>query len=485
MIDLHGFWVPSLRRSSPKKAGLRFEVLGKSSSVQSCWLACRDHNMTHFLEQVKRFFRQCRKTRREVMKPFHKVLLVAGILLVTALIVVYFRERLFKPVEEAPQEQGVGSTESPISEAPLPVNAAPARRGEVVLRISATGLTHPKREVLIGPKVSGKIVTLAAVEGKAVRQGQLLLKLDDREYRLALAEARSALLDAQVQYGLLKTEQRTTVLGDTAGNLPSRLDVQAAKRRWEEVNQRGRDKEISEEEYERARLHYETALIFSGEKREELMANKSGLAKALITLKRAELNLSYTEIRAPFSGIVRDVKVEKGQHVSQGQECFKLLDLSEVGVELSVLESEIGLVKEGRKADVTFAAYPGEVFHGGVVSVNPRVDAETKTCRVRVRLVNPQGKLKAGMYAFAKLEAQVFHNRFIVPKEAVLVRDNRKLVFIVREGLAKCCYVDMRLEDEHSVEVIGSSFDLKEGELVITSGHYTLAHDAPVKVVEK
>jgi len=419
------------------------------------------------------------------MKSFRTITLVTGAVVVTALVAVYFKDRLFEQKKNAPPEEVPSGGESLAPVAPLPVTAAPAHRGDLVLRISATGLTRPRREVLITPKVGGEIVTLPAVEGRAVQQGELLLKLDDREYRLALAEARSALLDAQVQYGLLKTEQRANVIGDTAGNLSSRFDVQAAKRRWEEVSGRQGEGRISEEEYERARLNYETALIFSGEKREELIANKSGLAKALNALKRAELNLSYTELRAPFSGIVGDVQVEKGQHVSPGQECFKLVDLSQMEVDLGVLESEIGLVKEGRKAEVSFVAYPGEVFVGQVVSINPRVDAESKTCRVRVRLENPQGKLKAGMYAFAKLEAQIFHNRFLVPKEAVLVRDNRKLVFIVREGLAKWCYVDTGLEDEHSVEILGSAFDLKEGELVITSGHYTLAHDTPVRVVEK
>lgn len=88
------------------------------------------------------------------------------------------------------------------------------------------------------------------------------------------------------------------------------------------------------------------------------------------------------------------------------------------------------------------------------------------------------------MCAFAKLQAQIFCDRFIVPKEAGLVRDNRRLLFIVRDGLAKPCYLDTGLEDEQSVEILGSAFDVKEGELVITSGHYTLAHDTPVRVGE-
>ena len=119
-----------------------------------------------------------------------------------------------------------------------------------------------------------------------------------------------------------------------------------------------------------------------------------------------------------------------------------------------------------------------------MVTINPIVDPQSKTCRVTVELDNPQGKLKEGMFTFVELEAQIFKHRFIVPKEAILIRDQRKLVFILRNGLAKWCYVTTGLEDDQFVEILDSTLGLEEGELVLTKGHYTLTHDAPVKVVK-
>ncbi len=133
-------------------------------------------------------------------------------------------------------------------------------------------------------------------------------------------------------------------------------------------------------------------------------------------------------------------------------------------------------------AEVTFPAYPGETFHGRVVHINPMVDPETKTTKVTVRLENPDKRILPGMFAYAKLEAQIFKDRFLVPKEAILVRDQRKLVFIIRDGLAKWCYVETGLENEEFAEILDSTFGLKPGEMVITSGHYTLVHDARVTV---
>ncbi|MDZ7261250.1 MAG: efflux RND transporter periplasmic adaptor subunit, partial [candidate division KSB1 bacterium] len=373
-------------------------------------------------------------------------------------------------------------TESAAETVPLAVEASPARIGDLVRRISATGLTEAIRQVVITPKVGGEIAELPVSEGQFVKKGELLMNLDDREYQLALAEAKDALLDAQVEYGLLlrQGDRETGRQGERGHS----RDWEVAKADWEEAQEKYRKGEISDSEYEQARLEWETAQIFSGEKRQELIANKSGLSKALISVKRAELNLSYTEIRAPFSGYVGNLEVEKGQRVSPGQECFKLVDLSQLKVEVGVLESEVGLLQVGRKAVVTFPAYPGEEFHGKVVTINPLVAPESKTCRATVLVENPGGKLKAGMFAYVKLEAQIFKNRFVVPKEAILIRDNRKLLFIVREGLAKWCYVETGLENEELVEITDSTFGLKEGELVITSGHYTLTHDAPVKVIE-
>lgn len=212
------------------------------------------------------------------------------------------------------------------------------------------------------------------------------------------------------------------------------------------------------------------------------MAHKSGLTAAALGVLRAELNLSYTELRAPFSGWVADLQVEAGQQVVSGQTCFKLLDLSQIEVELQVLESEIGLVAAGRAAEITFPAYPGDRFHGKVLHFNPTVQRDSKTATVTVRLDNPQTRLLPGMFAYAKLQSQIFKDRLLVPRDAILIRDQRKLLFIVRDGLAKWCYVETGLENEEFVEILNSSFGLKPEEMVITAGHYTLTHDARVEI---
>lgn len=371
---------------------------------------------------------------------------------------------------------------TPKEETAAAAEAAPARIGDLVMRISATGQTRAQREIIVLPKISGTIVQLPVGDGQFVRAGELLLKLDDREYRLAVAEAQDRLLGAQADFGMLQREEKR---GESAEHTPVkeggnvRLDeLKQAEGEFVEIRRKHSQGQVSEDEFLRSKIKYETAQVLAGKKRDELLAHRTGLTAAELALQRAELNLGYTEIRAPFSGSVADLRVKTWQQISAGHECFKLVDLSQMEVE--VLESEIGLVEKGRKAEVTFPAYPGETFQGRVISINPIVDRESKTVKVTVRLANPNRRILPGMFAYAKLETQIFKNRLLVPIEAVLTRDQRKLVFIVRDGLAKWCYVETGLENEEFVEILNSSFALKPGEMVITSGHYTLVHDVAV-----
>ena len=407
----------------------------------------------------------------------------AGIVLLLGLLVLLSCSK-----KEEKKVEG-GNLPKPAAEAPIPVRAERAFVGTLVLNVSATGTARAPREVAVVPKVGGQIVELPVKEGDFVGKGELLVKLDDREYRLAVADAQDQLLQAELEFGLLMKGSVGDTLPDSSrsagGNafLPDSLPYWSLLSPKPPILSGQTDRTISDDSTFLSVLARDIADILSGKRRREVMAQKSGLAKAVLALRRAQLNLSYTEIRAPFSGYVGDLAVKEGQQISPGQICLKLVDLSNIEVYLQVLESEIGLVKVGRKAHIRFSAYPDETFEGKVVAINPLIDPESKTATVIVRLPNPQKKILPGMFASAKLEAQIFSDRLLVPKEAILVRDQRKLVFVVREGRAKWCYVKTGRENDKYVEILDSAFHLKPGEWVITEGHYTLVHDARVRII--
>jgi len=155
---------------------------------------------------------------------------------------------------------------------------------------------------------------------------------------------------------------------------------------------------------------------------EEIARARSGLDQAEVSMRQARLQLARSRVQAPFRGRIADLEVVPGQHVTVGAELMTVVDLDPIHVEVSVLEAELGLLGEGRRASVRFAAFSGESFEGRIESVNPVVGPEQRTGRVVVLLPNPGGLIKPGMYAEVSLAATSFPDRLLVPRAAILER---------------------------------------------------------------
>ena len=222
--------------------------------------------------------------------------------------------------------------------------------------------------------------------------------------------------------------------------------------------------------------------------RERVARAQSGLDQAQVALERSQLRLARARVGAPFGGRVADIKVSQGHRVRTGDELMTIVDLDPIKVEVQVLERQVGLLAMGRVAQVTFAAFPGELFLGRIETINPMIESDSRTARVTVRIPNPGGRILPGMYARVSLEARRFANRILVPKDAVLERDRRTMLFVYegdeRGGLAKWNYVTTGLENDSLVEILDNPDTemLKPGQIVLVDGHYTLIHDAVVRL---
>ena len=365
---------------------------------------------------------------------------------------------------------------------PVRVQVAPAFVGELVQYVTASGVTEAVREVEIKPLVSGKVVQVAVRDGQPVRKGDLLVQLDDREYQIAFREARSQLLSAQAEYAL-RMEDRQPIVRDS---LPLGTNgFHDLGKRYREALAAYRQGTLSEAEFRKIEREYRAAEVFSGQQRDELIAQQSGLSAAEAQFERAKYQLDNCRITAPFAGIAGDVQVHPGDYISTGQTLLRLVDLSRLKLQLEVLESEMGNIRRGEAIEARFAAFPDTVFRGQIIGINPTVNPETRTGTVIAEIPNPGALLKSGMFATVRIAVNRYPNRLLVPRSAVVERDRRQLVFIVRDGKAFWCYVDTGLENDDYVEVVSSAFDLKPGEPVIIDGHFALAHNAPVEVDER
>jgi len=400
----------------------------------------------------------------------------ASFVVIAAVLLFFFV--LKKPQAMAPENSGAGPAAESYSqpqmpaETPIPVRVVEARTGELIIRLKFPGEAVTDRKIVMKTEVTGVVKELRAREGVHVKPGDLLAALDDARYRLALERQQASRLRLLSEMLL---EKQFGQLTEGLGAAPEK--IAKAKENFARAETGFREGLVSPADFELASKDYEMALIETGLRKEEVMAASKGLTQAEIDVRTAELDLEKARIRAPFGGIITDIKVSPGEHLEFGRDLFTLVDISEVKVIAKVLESEVGKIKAGRKVDLRFSAFPNKVFKGAVEAISPVVNPGDKTCAVHVSLQNPQEEIKPGMHAEVEIAAEIHKDRLLLPQDAVLVRGGRKLVFVVEEGVAKWRYIEVGLENGSYVEVLDG---VKEGEKVIVEGHFTLAHDARV-----
>ncbi|PKL79278.1 MAG: hypothetical protein CVV25_08525 [Ignavibacteriae bacterium HGW-Ignavibacteriae-4] len=345
-------------------------------------------------------------------------------------------------------------------------------RGDLVKSTNTNGLIRANKEIDVVSNISGYINEIKVFEGKKVNGGELLISLDDREFRIALKEAEDRLIEARVEYGFLAKD---TAVDST--NIKNAAIIEKEISTLEENYKNGL---MNESKYLSEKEELELKLIFTGAKREELILNKSGYSRAVNAKERAKLNLEYTLIKAPFQGVIGDLDMSVGQRVNPGEKLFKLLDISKLRIDVGVLESEITEIAKDNTAKITVTALPNQKYIGRVVFVSPYIDPINKTCKVTVEINNPDAKLKPGMFAQVNIETESLKNKILIPKDALLVRDRRNLVFVLEEKLARWKYVDIGEQNDLFIEILKG---VVPGEDVIVEGQYTLAHDARVRVI--
>lgn len=331
--------------------------------------------------------------------------------------------------------------------APQPVVGAEVVLDTLWIEVETSGRSQAFRRVELRAQADGIAMEVPARENRLVRAGDLLLAIDTIEYALEVTQARSELLRAEADY-------RQMTIGDDLVDDPTLR-----------------------------------------EERERNALARSGLEQARVSLAQALRRLDRTRLLAPFDGLLADLKVVEGQWVSTGADVVTVLEPHPIKVEAQVLEGNIGRVAEGREAEVSFAAYPGESFAGKVATINPVVDPDLRTGRVTILVPNPDLRIKAGMYADVSLMAEALPDRVIVPKAALLERGEgirRFVLFVYRPreggtGIAERLYVNPGRESRTQVELLAEGPEtgmVAPGEIVLVEGHHYLGDRVPVVLTE-
>lgn len=395
-----------------------------------------------------------------------------------------------KPENQAENASGASvgtnaaaSPDQKVEAAPLPVKVAKAVIGDLVMTLKSPGEAYTEKRIAMKAEVGGVVKNLYAAEGRHVKEGDLLVELEDREYRLRLEK-----LEAQRLRYLSEFFLEKQFSGTDQPPAPAIVDkLNKAQADYERISEAFKKGFVSQVDLEKAQADYELVLIESGRKKDEVQASTKGLTQAEVDVKIARLDLEKTRIRAPFAGIVTDIKLSPKERLDGGRELFTLVDISRIKVKAKVLESEVGKVVAGREVELRFSAFPSRAFKGRIEAISPVINAEDKTCGVYVTMDNPSEEVKPGMHAEVEFPTEIFKDRLLVPQQAILVRGGRKLVFAVEGDVAKWRYIEVGLENERFAEVLPGKepgWGVAAGDTVIVEGHITLAHDTKVSIVQ-
>ncbi len=327
---------------------------------------------------------------------------------------------------------------APASTLALPVVAEEARDADLILRVTTTGQVRSDAVVTLRADVPGTVDAIRARQGARVAKGELLLSLDQYPFDLAVREAKATADEAEQRF--------------LESYVPESLVTGRAP---------------------------------TPEQRKALM-NKAGLTGARLKLERAQFEQRRSAVTSPIDGMVDGIHVAPGERITGGQQLVTVVDTRHLRIEAQVLEHDLPLVRVGGDARITSAGAPGRVILGRIDAVLPLVDSITRAGRAIIR-VSGDGTLRPGMYADVQLEAARLPSRRLVPARAVIERDGRPLVFVVKDGRAQWTYVFPGRTNGVETELLPDSttgeIPVRPGDAVIVEGHLTLTHDAPVKTL--
>jgi RND family efflux transporter MFP subunit len=401
-----------------------------------------------------------------------------AVLIATLAVLIYFGARYIQN-DRGREEKGgaaksASATDDAEAEASVPVRVTELKRGDLPLRLSLTAETEARERATVKNEVGGVIKNIFRREGDHVAAGEPVLQLESRESELALRQAEAGRLEA---YSKFLSQYKILVAGDEtkAGAMDEK------KKQYEEALRKFKKGLISKEEMEKTEDLLLTGMIESGTLQDEVKRCVSGLTGSEVELEKARLDLERTMIRAPFSGTIAALNVSVGESLAAGNDIFSIVNLSSVFLKAYVLETEIGKIKVGQRVRIRFISDPGRPLYGQVIALSPEIDREKKTGTVFIGFVNP-GTVRSGLNAEADIEYATVKNVLKIPRQSMLVRSNRTLVFIVENNIALWKYLEAGEGNEEEIEV--KAGELAAGDRVVTEGQLTLAHQAKVKIIE-
>jgi HlyD family secretion protein len=375
-----------------------------------------------------------------------------------------------------------------------------ANIGGVVL--TATGYIIPHHKIEANSKVTGRVAWIGVEKGDKVKEGQVLVRLEDQEFRAQYDQARGAADSAraqleQLQHGsrpeeIQQTEHNLSEARATAANDKLTLDRTKKLVAQAVLSQQALDDATAKYEASQQRVHsleqsYQLSKL--GPRAEEIARAQGALTQAEGQAAYAKSQLDATVIRAPISGTILERSVEKGelltgQFASAARPVFSLANLEDIQADLDVAQDDFAKLSPHQKAVVTVDAFPDLKWDGVIAEVSPEANRQKATIEVKVQILNPDSHLRPEMNTTVHFIADENRNATAqsagayVPTAALRDAEGKKYVFIAFNN--KAMKRDVKILSQRSGGALVSG--LNGGETVITTAPDGLKDGDKIKI---
>jgi len=331
--------------------------------------------------------------------------------------------------------------------------------------LNAAGYIVAHHKIQLTSKVIGKVAWIGVEKGNLVKSGQVLVRLEDAEYRAQVEDSKGNLASLQAQLKELEAGFRPEEISRASAELDqAKADLQFAGVNYDRIKNLQNEGVLPKQEYDNAETRLQSAkaraaaltrsleLYQLGPRKEQIEAVQGRVEQAEGILALRQTYLDSTLIRAPITGTILERAVEVGEFVTTsfvGERGAKgyvvsMADLNDLQVELDISQDDFAKLSMGQKAMVTTDAFPDRKYEGEIAELSPEANRQKATVQVKVQILKPDSWLRPEMNARAAFQAKEIPESekkssapaILVPASAIRDISGKKTVFLVFNGKA-------------------------------------------------
>lgn len=296
-------------------------------------------------------------------------------------------------------------------------------------RINLPGSIKSWTDLELLAKISGSITEVMVTEGDNVKQGDLLARIEEADYRIALDRARAA-------YKFAKAE------------------------------------------FERDSSIYAKGMISTA----ELDTRKTSVQTSKADMEHAELQYSRCNIIAPMDGVIKQLDAKIGLRLAVGDPVAQILKIDKLKAVVGIPESDVNAIRQLDTVDLTIQALDGEIIRAKKHFISPSPETVARLYEMELEIDNADGRILPGMFVRADIIKKKVNNAIAIPFYSVISRNDEQYVFVEKDGVVEKRNVQLGIMEEWMVEITEG---IAEGENLVIEGHRDVENKQQVRVIKK